>query len=106
MQVGGVFLIFLWVLYDQAFIGMGQPKNPEDEVTESVHTSSTSVNHKSISSSGYGSNVISVDYATDVPALYIRSPTSTSSKKTSMFPDKHVYAKTQRLVRILNWTLL
>jgi hypothetical protein len=91
-----VFLIFLWVLYDQAFIGMGQPKTAEDEVTESVHTSSTSVNHKSISGSVYGSNVISVDYATDVPALYIRSPTSTSSRKTSPYPEKQIYAKTQR----------
>ncbi len=92
-QVGGIFLIFLWILFDQAFISMGRSKkNLSDETSESIRTSSTSVNNKSVSNSvsNFGSNLIGSEY----PDVMVKPhKPGMERKKTN---EKHLYTKTQR----------
>ena len=92
-QVGGIFLIFLWILFDQAFISMGRTKkNLSDESSESIRTSSTSVNNKSVSNSvsNFGSNLIGSEY----PDVMVKPHNPGMERKKTN--EKHLYTKTQR----------
>ena len=78
---------------------MGRPIKNLDETNESIHTSSTSVNNKSVSNStiisNYGSNLISsTDYPDNLIIGTLKSPKTAIERRKSN--DKHIYTKTQR----------
>ena len=80
---------------------MGRPNKNLDETSESIHTSSTSVNNKSVSNStiisNYGSNLISsTDYPDNLIIGTLKSPKTGVERRKSN--DKHIYTKTQRYV--------